>query len=109
VSEWAIGADGRPLVDPMRTPRPGDDVDDLDDAPIERLSTHMPRRPDWRCVVDGREWPCVPYRMYMLTAWTLVPRALTMTSYFLQACEDLPNAPAGELSLRMLGWVRDVP
>lgn len=78
--------------------------------PVELLpapSKHQPRRPVWTCRQCGHEWPCVPARAYILEAWEQTSRAMTMAAYFLQACEDMPAAPAGELYRRFLGWVRN--
>jgi hypothetical protein len=69
---------------------------------------HIPLRPRWICAGRGCDWPC-PTRRGQLSAEydrARVCLSLVMTSYFADACEDLPAVPAGELYLRFLGWVR---
>ena len=91
-----------------------DDLDGLNDeeapeAGSGKPTPHQPRRPDWRCTCCNREWPCVPARAYMLDSWEPTSRAMTMGARLAQACQDMPDAPAGELYRRFLGWVRGGP
>lgn len=67
---------------------------------------HHPIRPIWTCVVCGDPWPCQLAREWMLRTYTLVPRSLTMASYFTQACEELTTLGVGEIHGRFLGWIR---
>jgi hypothetical protein len=97
-----IGAHRRGLAQAMGRQTSGMNIGDL----VGNPPAHEPLRPSWKCAADGADWPCVEAREHMLTAWTPVPRALTMATYFTQACEDLSTAPAGEIHRRFLGWIR---
>ena len=68
---------------------------------------HQPMRPSWRCAGCGDEWPCPSRRAALAAeydgAW--VSLALSTNVLFADAAGDLPNAPAGALFRRFLGWV----
>lgn len=70
-------------------------------------SEHIPERPMWTCLTCGYDWPC-PTRRRELT--DEVPQAhiglvLFMASEFVAITRDMPEAPAGILYGRMLGWI----
>lgn len=72
-------------------------------------ATHEPERPSWVCKTDGEPWPCPARRQGMMLVSGATSRAIVMSSYFEQACADLPGERAGELHRRFFGWLHDEP
>ena len=70
------------------------------------MSVHQPTRPSWFCRACPDEWPCVPARRHLLVNYDLAPRALRLSGDLIQAMTDLPDADAGVLYTRFLGWVK---
>ncbi|GII23801.1 flavin reductase [Planosporangium mesophilum] len=68
---------------------------------------HTPLRPQWICVGCGCDWPCLtrPGQLAAEYDRARVCLSLVMSSYFVQASEDLYAVPAGELYVRFLGWM----
>ena len=70
------------------------------------MSAHQPW-PSWLCGDCDMPWPCEMRRTDLLLeysrAW--VSLILIMFSHFVAACQDLPEAKAGDLHERFLGWI----
>lgn len=66
---------------------------------------HVPLRPQWSCRADGDPWPCEPAREQLRAEIAAAPVTLGyLYAQFLQAVEDLPGVPVGDLIHRFLGW-----
>ncbi len=72
------------------------------------MSTHNPVRPTWRCVGCGGPWPCPTRQRELRAEFTgaTVSLSLYLAGMFVDAVQDLPHAPSGELYRRFLAWVR---
>jgi hypothetical protein len=72
------------------------------------VSAHQPVRPSWTCAGCGAPWPCATRRRELRAEFdgATVSLGLYMAPMFVDACEDLADAPAGELYWRFLGWLR---
>jgi len=70
------------------------------------LSAHNPVRPTWQCGGCGDPWPCASRRQQLLAEYLGARVSLTLyvTALFVDACRDMPSAPAGDLYQRFLGW-----
>jgi hypothetical protein len=71
------------------------------------VSIHSPARPAWTCTVCADTWPCATRQRELLGEFdgARVSLTLYLAELFLDACADLPAAPAGALHQRFLGWV----
>ncbi len=71
------------------------------------MSAHLAVRPTWTCGGCPSAWPCDTRRAELLAeyAGAHVSLALYLATCFADASEDLPQAPAGELYGRFIGWV----
>jgi hypothetical protein len=74
------------------------------------VSIHTPTRLSWICVGCGDHWPCEPARGRLLARFDGAAASLSLylAHQFVVACEHLPDAPAGALHLRFLGWTSTV-
>lgn len=64
--------------------------------------------PDWICGGCGLKWPCETRQRELTAEYDSAPvsLALLMSSYFVEAAEDLPYEPAGPMYDRFIGWAR---
>jgi hypothetical protein len=71
------------------------------------MSNHNPTRA-WTCGGCGDPWPCVTRRQELLAEYFGARASLThyLTELLCKACQDMPQAPAGALYDRFVGWVR---
>lgn len=68
---------------------------------------HMFRRPDWVCHDCGLPWPCPSRRVLLIAEAREMSRTgvlVFLAGCLVQAVEDRPAEPAGELYGRILGW-----
>jgi hypothetical protein len=74
---------------------------------IPMTTLHAPLRPSWACVVCYESWPCFSRRRQLTAEYDRAPVSLSliMSSYFVEAADDLCDAPAGVLHVRFLGWL----
>ncbi len=75
------------------------------------MSVHAPTRPQWSCVGCSAPWPCASRRRQLVAEYPddLLPAALYLASCLVEAAHDLPEAPAGVLYRRFLGWLPERP
>lgn len=75
------------------------------------MTAHLPTRPTWACLGCGGAWPCPTRREQLLAEYTGAPVSLGMylAACLVDAVMDIPDAPAGSLYRRFLGWARPVP
>ncbi|NJC72389.1 flavin reductase [Planosporangium thailandense] len=68
---------------------------------------HVPLRPSWACAVCYQSWPCLSRRRQLIAEYDRAPASLSllMSSYVVEAADDLHDAPAGTLHNRFLGWL----
>ncbi|MCW2643299.1 MAG: hypothetical protein JWP76_5605 [Dactylosporangium sp.] len=68
----------------------------------------MPMRPAWTCAGCGSDWPCQTKRSQLVAEYdrAYVSLGLLMSGYFVDAAEDLPLHPCGDLYARFVRWVR---
>jgi hypothetical protein len=54
-------------------------------------------------------WPCETRRRQLIAEYdrAKVSLSLLMSAYFVDAANDLPDVPAGELYGRFVLWIRD--
>jgi len=71
------------------------------------VSAHNPVRPGWTCGGCDDLWPCVSRRRQLLAEYdgAVVALHLYLTALMVDALQDLPAAPAGQVYDRFLGWV----
>lgn len=72
---------------------------------------HQPVRPGWFCPVDGEEWPCAPYREYVLDmSRDHIARAMYMGNYFAQAIVEIDREghQPGDIHRRFFEWTRQL-
>ncbi|MCW2642162.1 MAG: hypothetical protein JWP76_4468 [Dactylosporangium sp.] len=71
------------------------------------MSDHNAVRPDWLCGGCGQPWPCRTRQVQLLAEYdgALVSLALLMGTYFCDGAQELPDARAGDLYARFLGWL----
>jgi hypothetical protein len=71
------------------------------------MSVHNPLRPSWRCGGCGDPWPCATRQQQLVAEYdnAIVSLHLYLTAVFVDAVQDAPTAPAGELYRRFLGWM----
>ncbi|HEV7898715.1 MAG TPA: flavin reductase [Planosporangium sp.] len=57
---------------------------------------HLPLRPSWACAVCYESWPCFSRRRQLTAEYdrALVSLSLLMSSYFVEAADDLRDVPA---------------
>jgi hypothetical protein len=72
------------------------------------MLSHRAVRPTWDCGTCGRPWPCDARRAQLSEEFAdaRVSLILLLSAYFEHACQDLPDAPAGSLYNRFIGWAR---
>jgi hypothetical protein len=92
----------------LRPPPPARPALIRERPPMTGVTTHIAIRPGWVCGGCGVEWPCRTRRRQLLAEFdgAKVSLSLLMSSYFVDASEDLPDAPAGDLHMRFFGWTR---
>ncbi|HEY8452977.1 MAG: hypothetical protein FWJ70_07840 [Micromonosporaceae bacterium] len=86
----------------------------LDDDPTappalaSLLRRHMPSRPSWTCVADGRPWPCAAARVHLRSQYAgdLVGLSMYMSRQLMAAAVDLAHdgAPPPDLFRRFVAW-----
>lgn len=76
--------------------------------PAYGSTTHSPIRPTWKCAGCSEAWPCLTRREQLVPEFLNNPTSMIMLmgAYFIDACEDLPDAPAGVLHAQFIGWAR---
>lgn len=90
---------------------PGDLADrEMSAAAPDGEPEHDPQRPSWDCAACGQPWPCDPARERVATSPPHV-RLRLMVSYLLDASQDRPYEPAGDMVASFVGWLdaRDFP
>ncbi|HEV7897007.1 MAG TPA: flavin reductase [Planosporangium sp.] len=72
------------------------------------LTHHLPRRPDWHCLVCGEEWPCVGARADLLVEYAAARASLGMylAAQMTDALIDLGRPLDAQMYDRFLTWVR---
>ncbi len=75
------------------------------------MTVHTPLRPSWTCAGCSLPWPCATRREELVAeyAGNLLPLAIYLASCLVDATYDIPDAPAGSLYRRFLGWLRQRP
>lgn len=75
------------------------------------MSMHLPIRPDWTCAACGVPWPCPTRKRQLIAAYqgAYVSMMLHLSSYFIDACADMPLTASGSLHRRFLGWPAEMP
>ena len=73
---------------------------------------HLHDRPDWRCRVCGRPWPCHDARSSLLDEYRAYPSLLKiyLSAQMYEALDDFTargDAPPLNLYERFLAWARD--
>lgn len=69
------------------------------------MNPHQPLRPSWDCAACGQPWPCRPARERMAAEADTSLR-IAAWSWLEEAMRDMPDAPAGQLWQRFVGWTR---
>ena len=71
---------------------------------------HQPLRPDWTCAGCGTQWPCTTRQRQLAGQYqnAYVSLVVYLMGFFVEACQDLPESPAGPLHERFLGWAADL-
>jgi hypothetical protein len=61
----------------------------------------------WLCLGCGLPWPCRTRRRQLLAQYQGAPAslALVLGSALVEACDDLPDVPAGVLHGQFVGWL----
>jgi hypothetical protein len=72
--------------------------------PAER---HTADREDWRCVVDGLEWPCPVAQAELVEAYHGDPAGMArhLGACYVRALDVLEDVDRTDLLLRMMGWI----
>jgi hypothetical protein len=75
------------------------------------MSVHTPVCPQWTCAGCSAPWPCASRRHRLVVEYPhdLLPAALYLAACLVEAAYDLPEAPAGVLYRRFLGWLPERP
>jgi hypothetical protein len=75
------------------------------------VTAHIPLRPGWLCAGCGGHWPCGPRQRQLRAEYSGVSVSLAMflAACMVEAAHDMPQAMAGQLYERFLGWVRHQP
>lgn len=70
-------------------------------------SLHVPARPAWICACCWESWPCHTRRAQLRAEYDGAPVSLglLMGAHFVQAAQDQPREPAGELYAQFFGWI----
>jgi hypothetical protein len=73
------------------------------------VSAHQPSRPGWVCEADGADWPCEPYRDWVIATFPAsTDRAIHMAGFWQFAIVELPKPEvAGDIHRRFLGWTKE--
>lgn len=79
----------------------------VDKAPD--VSAHQPSRPGWMCEAGCGDWPCEPYRAWVLFEFRAsTDRAIHMAGFWQFAVVELPKPEvAGDIHRRFLGWTKE--
>jgi hypothetical protein len=75
---------------------------------VSTTLSHLPQRPDWRCLACQEEWPCLGARADLLTEYADARPSLGMylAAHMMDAVLDLGRPLDAELYDRFLAWVR---
>lgn len=69
---------------------------------------HLPERPEWNCVVDGKPWPCPGARIHLRSQFVddRVGLAVYMSTQLMTAAVDITNGDAlpPDLFNRFMSW-----
>lgn len=75
-------------------------------TPVNR---HLPNRPAWTCVVDGKPWPCAGARVHLRTAYAddRAGLAVYMSQELIAAAIDVADEDAlpPDLFNRFMAWI----
>lgn len=85
---------GRALVEPVGAAGP--------------VSRHLPIRPQWTCVVDGKAWPCPGARVHLRSQFAGDRRGLAvyMSTQLMTAAVDITDGDSlpPDLFNRFMAW-----
>jgi hypothetical protein len=73
-----------------------------------QVNRHLPVRPTWICVVDGKPWPCPGARVHLRTQYVddRVGLAVYMSTQLMTAAVDITDGDAlpPDLFNRFMAW-----